>query len=115
MFKELFIETVKMQNVTDNTKDIYKIIKKIKTPLDITIKQEDNFINVYLIGEEIPAGAIKMSGTNTSRGDTADNNEKAFKKFNKEFQSKLKKSKIKIEDYDFFIKNTQLAEIFIVV
>ena len=115
MFKELFTETVKIKDVNDITKELYKVVKKVRTPLDVIIDGDDNLINIYLIGKKLPAGVTKMGGTNTSIGSAADKNEREFKAFNKKFQSELKKSPISIEDYDFSIDNTQKATIFLVV
>ncbi len=113
-FKDIF-EKITVKGVSDTTKEIYKVVKKISTPLDVSIVEDENFVFLYLKGEEIPSGVTTMRGSRTMSGQTADKNEKEFNKFNQKFSKLIKSSSVVLEDYDYYIENTENATIFMVV
>ncbi len=106
-FKEMF------ESENQSVKEIKKIIKSIKTPLKVSVKNDDNLITITLRGKQIPSGVTSWAGNKTLLGTEVDENEAEFKKFEEEFSKKLLK-KVSIEDYDFYIDNTEKATIFVV-
>jgi hypothetical protein len=104
MFKELF-EKVHLKG--DDLKEI-KFLNDFfkKYDADVYIKKDADNLDITLSGEEVTNGTLPGISKNI-----IDKNEKIFNNINKDIQ----KFKNKFEDYDFYIKNTQQAKIFIIL